>query len=759
MKAGLAWLALFSAGVAAPAATPDGPGEAFFEQEVRPILAASCVKCHGAKKQESGLRLDARVSLIRGGDSGPAVVPGDPSQSLLMRALGHEGDLAMPPGRKLPDAQIATLKRWIERGAPWPGDDGPAAVRTGGITEEDRRFWSLQPVAVPPLPQIADRGWPRTEVDDFILARLEGAGLKPSPPADRRSLIRRASFDLIGLPPTPEEVAAFLADPSADAFTTVVDRLLASLRYGERWGRHWLDVARHADTAGESSDYPIREAYLYRDYVIDAFNRDKPYDKFVREQVAGDLIAAAAPGPDYAEQVTATGFLAASQRFGFDPQNYQHLTIQDTIDTLGQAFLGLSLGCARCHDHKFDPVSAADYYALYGIFDSTRYPFPGSEEKNRPRDFVPLVPPEEARARQKSHDEALARSDPAGEPARADLRRAGPYPVAYAVAEGASHDARIQRRGEPSTPGEEVPRRFLEILGGDPVAPGSGSGRLALAGWLTRPSNPLTARVMVNRVWQHHFGRGLVATENDFGRRGQAPSHPELLDHLARRFMDGGWSVKSLHRLIMRSSVYQTSGAGDSAPDLLARFPRRRLDAEEIRDAMLLVAATLDTSPAGPHPFPPVETWAYTQHSPFGAVYESDRRSVYLMTQRLKRHPYLALFDGPDPNASTAHRSPTTVPTQALYFMNDPTVHRLAEATARRLATAQADPQLRLRLAFEATLARPPSAIDEADALGFLDAERRDLASSGVEASEADSRAWSALIRTLFARNEFLYVD
>jgi len=304
MKAGLAWLALFSAGVAAPAATPDGPGEAFFEQEVRPILAASCVKCHGAKKQESGLRLDARVSLIRGGDSGPAVVPGDPSQSLLMRALGHEGDLAMPPGRKLPDAQIATLKRWIERGAPWPGDDGPAAVRTGGITEEDRRFWSLQPVAVPPLPQIADRGWPRTEVDDFILARLEGAGLKPSPPADRRSLIRRASFDLIGLPPTPEEVAAFLADPSADAFTTVVDRLLASLRYGERWGRHWLDVARHADTAGESSDYPIREAYLYRDYVIDAFNRDKPYDKFVREQVAGDLIAAAAPGPDYAEQVT-----------------------------------------------------------------------------------------------------------------------------------------------------------------------------------------------------------------------------------------------------------------------------------------------------------------------------------------------------------------------------------------------------------------------------------------------------------------------
>ncbi|SIO59037.1 Planctomycete cytochrome C [Singulisphaera sp. GP187] len=769
MKLGLAWLATILVETVAMAAPPDGPGEAFFEQKVRPILVASCAKCHGAKKQESGLRLDARAALIQGGDNGPAVVPGDPAKSLLIQAVNHEGDLAMPPGRKLSDEQIGVLKQWVERGMPWPGGDTPVAIRSSAITDEDRRFWSFQPVAAKPaVPTTADRAWPRTEIDAFILARLETEGLKPAAPADRRTLIRRASFDLIGLPPTPAEVAAFVADPAPDAFARVVDRLLASPRYGERWGRHWLDVVRYADTAGETADFPVREAHLYRDYVIDAFNRDTPYDQFVREQVAGDLIAATDPAR-HAKLVTATGFIATSRRFGFDPQNYQHLTIQDTIDTVGQTVLGLSLGCARCHDHKFDPISAADYYALYGIFDSTRYAFPGSEEKNRPRDLVPLVPPVEAAAKQKSYDETLARltaeikeSDArraTAEQARTALQQAGPFPMAYGVTEGSPHDARVQKRGEPTMPGEEVPRRFLQILGGDRVPPGSGSGRLALADWLTRPTNPLTPRVMVNRVWQHHFGRGLVATENDFGRRGLAPTHPELLDDLARRFINGGWSVKSLHRLIMLSSVYQSAGAGDSAADRLARFPRRRLDAEEIRDAMLFTAGTLDTSPAGPHPFPPVESWGFTQHSPFAAVYPSNRRSVYLMTQRLKRHPYLALFDGPDPNSSTPHRSATTVPTQALFFMNDPFVHEQAAALARRLLTAEPDDRARLRLAFETTLSRPPSADDESDALGFLAAERNDLASSGVAPPEADVLAWSALARTLYSRNEFLFID
>ncbi|WP_406695514.1 PSD1 and planctomycete cytochrome C domain-containing protein [Singulisphaera sp. Ch08] len=768
MRWGLAWLVVMTVGTGAMAAPPDGPGEAFFEQKVRPILVASCVKCHGSKKQESGLRLDARSALVRGGDNGPAIVPGDPSKSLLIQAVNHQGDFAMPPNRKLSDEQIGDLELWVERGAPWPGGDSPVAIRSGAITDEDRRFWSFQPVADPPVPATVDRVWARTEIDAFILARLETGGLKPSPPADRRTLIRRASFDLIGLPPTPAEVNAFVADPAPDAFARVVDRLLASPRYGERWGRHWLDVVRYADTAGETADFPVREAHLYRDYVVDAFNRDMPYDQFIREQIAGDLLAATAPAR-HAELVTATGLIATSRRFGFDPQNYQHLTIQDTIDTVGQSVLGLSLGCARCHDHKFDPVSAADYYAIYGIFDSTRYAFPGSEEKNRPRDLIPLVPPAEAAARQKVYDETLARlaaeavggdaRRAASEQARLMLQKAGPFPVAYGVTEGTSHDVRIQKRGEPTMPGDEVPRRFLQILGGDRVPPDSGSGRLALADWLTRPTNPLTSRVMVNRVWQHHFGRGLVATENDFGRRGLAPTHPELLDHLARRFIERGWSVKSLHRLIMLSSVYQTAGAGDSAADLLARFPRRRLDAEEIRDALLFTAGTLDTTPAGPHPFPPVETWGFTQHSPFAAVYESNRRSIYLMTQRLKRHPYLALFDGPDPNSSTPRRSVTTVPTQALFFMNDPFVHEQAAAFARWLTSAEPDAQARLRLAFEVTLSRPPSADDESDSLAFLAAERKDLEASGLASLEADIFAWSALARTLYSRNEFLFID
>jgi hypothetical protein len=1008
MRLVIAWLVVMTVGTRAVAAPPDGPGEAFFERDVRPILVASCTKCHGAKKQESGLRLDSRSALIRGGESGPAVVPGEPSKSLLMRAINQQDDLVMPPDRKLTDAQIGVLRLWIERGAPWPGADTPAAVRSGTITDEDRRFWSFQPVSDPPAPTTVDRTWPRTSIDAFILAKLEASGLRPSPTADRRTLIRRATFDLTGLPPTPAEIAAFVADRSSDAFARVVDRLLASPRYGERWGRHWLDVVRYADTAGETADYPVREAYLYRNYVIESFNGDKPYDRFVREQIAGDLIAATDPGSRHAELVTATGFIASSRRFGFDPQNYQHLTIQDTIDTVGQSVLGLSLGCARCHDHKFDPISAADYYALFGIFDSTRYAFPGSEEQKRPRDFVPLVAPAEAAARQKAYDEALARlvaevvaidarkaaiepelravvgldgsfeaqaiaagpglpwshlegarvtaasqspftnvypagsrgvslpgnaannafvqtlpinytpatrdriqfnfdfrvisggdatyriylghgpgksaaveldfnarhffvrsgdareqvrelkegdwynlqvvadldartysgtvglpgdlthfSDKAfstgwdgnldtmfvdgyghlpgikpasevdniaigdapfppfdqsedsrikvgelrsaldaldsrratAEQSRITLQKAGPFPSAYGVGDGLPHDARVQKRGEPTTPGDVVPRRFLQILGGDRVVPESGSGRLALAGWLTRPSNPLTPRVMVNRVWQHHFGRGLVATENDFGRRGLAPTHPELLDHLARRFLDGGWSIKSLHRLIMLSSVYLADGSGDPGPGLLARFPRRRLDAEEIRDAILFTAGTLDSTPAGPHPFPPVETWGFTQHGPFSAVYESDRRSVYLMTQRLTRHPFLALFDGPDPNSSTPHRTATTVPTQALFFMNDPFVHKQATALAHRLASAGPDDRARLRLAFETTLSRPPSAEDELDCLAFLAAGRDDHGSSGVAPAEANILAWAALARTLYSRNEFLFVD
>jgi Protein of unknown function (DUF1553)/Protein of unknown function (DUF1549)/Planctomycete cytochrome C len=730
------FLAVLPVNAAEPA--PSAVQEAFFEAQVRPLLVTTCQRCHGPKKQESGLRLDSRTALLRGGSNGPAFVVGKPAESLLVKAVQHQGELKMPPGKKLESQQVAILTKWIEMGAPWPHEAPGVALRSGEVTPEERQFWSFQPVRNPPMPNVKNRDWILSPIDAFILARLEQAGIEPARPADRRTLLRRVTFDLIGLPPTPEEIDAFLADSSPEAFPRVVDRLLASSAYGERWGRHWLDVVRYADTAGETADYPVREAYLYRNYVIDSFNHDKPYDQFLREQIAGDILARTAPREKYAEMVTATGYLALSRRFGFDPENYHHLTIQDTIDTLGQSVLGLGLGCARCHHHKFDPVSMSDYYALYGIFDSTRYAFPGSEEKKRPRDFVPLAP-------------------------AAEIKDVKATPVAYAVMEGKPHNVKIHKRGEHLQPGEEAPRRNLTILTGEPVPADAGSGRLQLAGWMTDPRNPLTARVMVNRIWQHHFGIGLVATENDFGTRGQRPSHPELLDYLAHHFVTSGWSIKAMHRLILLSRTYQLGGENTSSKDpenrLLGRRTPIRLDAEAIRDSLLFVSGNLDRTTGGPHPFPPVDSWGFTQHNPFFAVYETKRRSVYLMTQRLKRHPFLALFDGPDANASTARRLLTTVPTQALFFLNDPFVHEQSAGLARKLHEAASDAKARSQRLYLITLCRPPADEDLQRDGAFLQKYRQQLERINVPTEQREEKALAALVRTLFARNEFLYID
>jgi Protein of unknown function (DUF1553)/Protein of unknown function (DUF1549)/Planctomycete cytochrome C len=806
-------LSVLLGGASLHAAEPDAA--TFFEQRVRPLLVEACLGCHGAKKQESGLRLDGRGALLKGGESGPAVVPGKPQESLLIKAVRHQGEVRMPPRKRLSDAQVADLARWVELGAPWPGAEG-VPIRGGDITAADREFWSFRPVKPPPLPAVKDTAWARSPVDRFILAGLEAKGLIAVAPADRRTLIRRATYDLTGLPPTPEEVDAFLKDDAPDAYEKVVNRLLASPAYGERWGRHWLDVVRYADTAGETADYPVREAYRYRNYVIDAFNRDKPYDQFLREQLAGDILARSAPREQYAELVTATGYLAISRRFGFDPQNYQHLTIQDTIDTVGQSVLGLSLGCARCHHHKFDPVNTADYYALYGIFASSTYAFPGSEEVKRPRDFAPLVPPAEAGPLRQSHEAevaklaaeagALQREKTAAEAAlkmlregtngaqlpadpaaldelkakvgqltarwqEAERRRAAraaesPYPVAYAVTEGKPHNVRIHKRGEPDSLGDEVPRRFLTILGGAPLPPDEGSGRLQLAQWLTDSRNPLTARVMVNRIWQHHFGAGLVDTPNDFGARGRRPTHPELLDFLADQFVAGGWSIKALHRLMMLSATYQLGSAThpenprlDPENAGLWRQRRQRLQAEAIRDALLLLGGTLDRTPGEAHPFPPTERWGFTQHAPFVDLYDSKRRSVYLMTPRLKRHPFLALFDGPDPNATTPTRNITTVPTQALFLMNDAFVHEQSLGFAKRLLAASAEDEARIKRAYAEALARPPSAAEMQAGLTFLERYRSGLAAAGVLADDRPAQAWAGFARTLLTRNEFLFVD
>jgi mono/diheme cytochrome c family protein len=766
--------------VALAASAGAGPdGEAFFENEVRPLLASACVRCHGPKKAEGGLRLDGPTAVSRGGDSGPAVVPGKPEASLLVKAVRHRDEPKMPPDKPLAPKQVEVLVRWVRDGAAWP-EAAPAAtggLRSGPVTARDREFWSFRPVTAPPVPAARDAAWPLTPVDHFLLARLEAEGLRPAPDADRRTWLRRVGFDLTGLPPTPQEIDAFVNDMRPDAFERVADRLLASPAYGERWGRHWLDVVRYADTAGDGADYPTPEAYRYRNYVIDALNRDTPYDRFVREQIAGDAIARdEADRERYARLVTATGYLAVGKRFGYAPNKaYQHLDLADAIDNLGQTFLGLTLGCARCHDHKYDPVTASDYYGLYGILASTEITFPGGEEHKKPAGLVSLLPRVEAQARERHRAAAVAAAEAEVKRLTAEkadkvklaeaeknlkaAREAGPDgPLAYAVREGTPADARLQKRGEPERPGDVVPRHFPEILGGDRLArPGAGSGRLELAGWVTRPSNPLTARVMVNRVWLGHFGDGLVRTPNDFGSRGDKPSHPELLDWLASRFVADGWSLKKLHRLIVLSRAYRQAATGDADtvsrdPDnrLLGRFARRPLSAEELRDAMLAASGRLDRSPGGPHPFPPVASWGFTIHKPFVGGYDSDRRSVYLMVQRSRRHPYLALFDGADPNQSTPARRQTTTPAQSLFLLNAPFVHDQAAGLARRVL-ALPDVNRRLDAAFALTVGRPPTPDELRDTVEFLARVRGPAG--------GDEAAWAALGRVLLTGNEFLFVD
>ncbi len=400
----------------APAADNTPDGIEFFEKEIRPLLVTRCFECHGdLEKVKAGLKLTSRAAILSGGESGPAASPGKPTESLLIEAIKYRG-IDMPPKGKMPETEIAKLERWVEMGMPWPEGAAPEKPATEEKKEEStftisdaqRSHWSFQPLHVSAPPDVKDAAWCAGPIDRFVLAGLEARGLHPNALADKRTLLRRVTFDLTGLPPKPEDAQAFFSDESPEAYAKVIDRLLASPQYGERWGRHWLDVVRYSDTAGETGDYPIPQARKYRDYVITAFNQDKPYDHFVREQLAGDLLADEGPGDKAAERIVATGYIAISRRFGFDPQNYMHLTIGDTIDNLGRTFLGLSVGCARCHDHKYDPLAAKDYYALYGIFASTKYSFPGAEETKRPKDMIPMLSREQIETVLKPYEASLA---------------------------------------------------------------------------------------------------------------------------------------------------------------------------------------------------------------------------------------------------------------------------------------------------------------------------------------------------------------
>lgn len=785
---------------AAFAAKPSEKQLAFFEKRIRPVLVQHCYECHSAESKsiEGGLLLDSRAGMIKGGDNGVVILPGNPDASLLIQAVKHlDSGPMMPPESRLKEEQIADLVQWVKEGAPDSRTTSTlSAVKAKSAIdwEQARQWWSLKSISVAKPPALKDESWPLNDIDRYILVKLEQEGLAPGGDAPKPALIRRATFDLIGLPPTPEEVADFVADESPQAFAKVVDRLLDSPRYGERWGRHWLDVVRYADTAGDNSDFPIPQMRHYRDWVIKALNEDMPYDQFVRAQLAGDLLPESSiPRRD---GLVATGYLANARRFGSRVEDYpQHLTIEDTIDNFGRAFLGLSVNCARCHDHKFDPIPTSDYYALYGIFNSTQYPWPGIELDQQQRRLVPLADPATVAAFEKGRDEAQKSLDEtvkqienrlkdlegeekkklengelekAKRAAAANSRKAPPFEMLYAAAESVERgDASIQIKGDPAKPGDLVPRHFLTVLGGKSLADDdTSSGRLALAEWLLDKSNPLPARVMVNRIWTHHFGKGIVPTPNDFGKQGKAPSHPELLDYLAMHFAENGWSIKKMHRLIMLSRTYQLSSAHsgealskDASNTLLSSFPRLRLDAESLRDTLLSLGESLDLSLPEDHPFPPQESWKFTQHNPFKAVYETNRRSVYLMTQRIQRHPFLSIFDGADPSVSTPVRGNSTTPLQALFLLNDRLVHEQAERFAARIEQGNGNDRTRITRAYQLALSRSPSAEEATSAEAFLASVRNALATDGTAKVEVERETWRAFARVLFRLNEFCYLD
>ncbi|MBX3437698.1 MAG: PSD1 domain-containing protein [Planctomycetaceae bacterium] len=792
------------------AALPSGRGRAetpadsaeFFETRIRPVLVKSCIKCHGEMKASQGLRVDTRDALLGGGDSGPAIVPGDAAASLLLRAIDREhDDVQMPPDQPLPQDVVADFEQWIAAGAAWP-----AAIDL----RNEAAHWAFQPVGDVEIPPPVENGSGHP-IDRLIAAQWSRHDLRPVGPAENEAFIRRLSFDLIGLPPSTEETAAFLqaaADDRDAAIVDLIERLLASPQYGERWGRHWMDVVRYADTAGDNADYPIPEVRLYRDYIIDAFNADLPYDQFVYEQLAGDILArhpedqrAAARGGDGrgAEQVIATGFLALSRRYATAPYELWHLTLEDTIDTVGRAFLGLTMKCARCHDHKFDPVTTEDYYALYGIFESTQFPWAGGEEfqsMKRPRQhFVSLLPEEqigplreafEARLKalrdeiasleekvkscDDSEKEALEKEVARLRSEEVVILRPGlpdGVPGAYAVQEGAPHDARVQYSGEPAQPGDVVSRGAIAFLSPESLEiPEGQSGRLQLAEWITRPDHPLTARVMVNRIWQGHFGRGIVDTPSNFGISGSDPTHPELLDFLASEFVRSGWSIKHMHRLILTSRTWQLasdddphSAAIDPGNSFYWKHDRRRLDAEAIRDAMLAVSGTLNLDRPEEHPFPPMKDWKWTQHSQFKDCYDTPHRSVYLMTQRIQRHPFLALFDGPDTNSTTEKRTSSTVTPQALYLMNSPEMAQIAGAFAQRLVANSEEPSERIAAAYQLCFTRAATVDEMQRGSAYVDRLLDALEAEEMSEADRERNAWAIYARVLLSSNEFFYVD
>ncbi len=839
----------------------------FFETRIRPLFANKCYTCHTDERM-GGLQLDTAEHALKGGKSGPVIVPGDPEKSLMIKALHYtDARLKMPPTGRLKDSEIADVETWIKNGAVWPNISKPAAAPPSApykITPEQRAFWSFQPIAHPAPPSVHNKKWAQSDIDLFILSKLEEQGLKPVPLTDKRALIRRATFDLTGLPPTPEEVAAFEHDHSSSAFPKVIDRLLESPRYGERWGRIWLDVARYSDDRLDSErDNPYENSFRYRDWVIQAVQQDMPFNTFVKAQIAGDLL------PQHEKYEAGLGFYSLSPEFQ-----------DERVDATTRGFMALTVACAQCHNHKYDPIPAQDYYSLLGIFNNTELhetPLAPKEEVDRYeakkkevddqekeiKDFIGRQSQELAEIlAQQTADYMLAAANPqlATEknldkdtlerwvkylaqpehkhpylaawdkakdktsalafqtlvlsvnqekkhiddenhvrlglnPSREDLSSAnlasmardkyvlwedifgdkgvlhygGPqidrfftgvwtqhlaamrahladlkkelpphYPYLQTIADKKKlAEQHIWLRGNKDAPGDPSPPHFLTILSdGQPKPFTHGTGRLDLAEAIVDPKNPLTSRVIVNRVWQQHFGWGIVRTPSNFGKQGDTPSHPELLDYLASRFMAEGWSLKKLHREMMLSSTYALSTenddrayAADPANRLLWRANRRRLDVESIRDSLLFVSGTLDCKEGGPA-------------APFNL--ENHRRTVYGFVSRRRLDPVLALFDFPNPVVTSEQRLPTIVPLQKLFFMNSDFVMAQSKTLAQKLETAANDDPARIAAAYRLLFQREPTP------------DERKL---GIEFLHESQEAWPQYTQVLLSSNEFSYLN
>jgi len=770
-----------------------------FESRVRPLLVDRCGKCHGAKTQWGSLRLDSRAAILKGGDTGPALVPGQPDQSLLLKAVrGTDPDLQMPPeGEKpLTAVEIADLTTWIQRGAVFP--ESP----TAGSPKRDPQHWAFQRPQTPPVPAVQDATWSQTRVDPFILARLEAESVAPAPAADRRTLVRRLTFDLTGLPPVPDEIDEFLADERPDATARLVDRLMASPAYGERWGRHWLDVARYADSNGLDENVAHGNAWRYRDYVIQAWNADLPYDRFVLEQLAGDLI----PAEDWQERNRlriATGFLALGPKVlaEVDEVKMQMDIVDEQIDTVGRSLLGLTFGCARCHDHKFDPIETADYYALAGVFKSTRTmehfrkvarwfenPLDGPEsERLKAAHAARLaVPRSELQQAREQAEKQIRESLPPGKPVpdnletmfpptvQAELKRlrdeiakiekdAPELPSAMGATEAQVTDVAIHIRGNPLKLGAVVPRRIPTILKTSAAVefPDHQSGRWQLAQSFVSPDHPLTARVIVNRIWRWHFGRGLVATADNFGLLGEAPTHPELLDDLARQLIRANWSLKWLHRQIVLSATFQTDSVASQAlverdPENLwfGRARTRRLEAEAIRDALLAVAGQLDTTMGGSLLTVKNRAYFFDHTSRDLTDYSSTRRSLYLPVVRNNVYDVLQLLDYPDAAVPSGDRTTSTVAPQALLMLNSELALQASRQLAVRIMRTADASGPRVRLLYRLTLGRDPTPAEITESQRLVESIGR---MAGPQ-QDPDLIGWSSLCQVVLASNEFFYL-